>query len=49
MLEKAYWYTGNAYFHLDQLSSAQNYIEKAYELNGAYRRVTQSYLNALSD
>ena len=49
MLEKAYWYTGNAYFHLDQLTSARNFIEKAYDLNGAYRRVTQSYLNALSD
>lgn len=49
MLEKAYWYTGNAYFHLDQLSTARSYIEKAYDLNGAYRRVTQSYLNALSD
>ncbi len=49
MLEKAYWYTGNAYFHMDQLSEARNYIEKAYDLNGAYRRVSKSYLNALSE
>ncbi len=49
MLEKAYWYIGNAYFHLDQLVDARTNIEKAYELNGAYRRVAQSYLNALSD
>ncbi|WP_440999652.1 tetratricopeptide repeat protein [Fodinibius sp. SL11] len=49
MLEKAYWYIGNAYFHLDQLVDAKTNIEKAYELNGAYRRVAQSYLNALSE
>ena len=49
MLEKAYWYIGNAHFHLDQLVDAKMNIEKAYELNGAYRRVAQSYLNALSD
>jgi tetratricopeptide (TPR) repeat protein len=49
MLEKAYWYIGNAYFHLDQLVDAKTNIEKAHELNGAYRRVAQSYLNALSE
>lgn len=49
MLEKAYWYIGNAHFHLDQLVDAEMNIEKAYELNGAYRRVAKSYLTALSD
>ena len=49
MLEKAYWYIGNAHFHLDHLVDAKMNIKKAYELNGAYRRVAQSYLNALSD
>jgi len=49
MLEKAYWYMGNAHFHMDQLVEARSNIEKAYELNGAYRRVSQSYLNALSE
>lgn len=48
MLEKTYWYIGNAYFHLDQLDNARTNIEKAYELNGAYRRVSKSYLDALS-
>ncbi len=47
-LEKAYWYLGNAYFQLDQLDKARSAIEKAFNLNGAYRRVAQSYLNALS-
>lgn len=49
MLEKAYWYIGNAYFHQDKLAEAQTNIEKAYELNGAYRRVAKSYLDALSE
>lgn len=48
-LEKAYWYKGNAHFQLDQLADAKANIEKAYELNGAYRRVAERYLNALSD
>ncbi len=49
MLEKAYWYTGNAYFHMDKLTEARANIEEAYKLNGAYRRVAKSYLNALAD
>ncbi|NGP88384.1 tetratricopeptide repeat protein [Fodinibius halophilus] len=49
MLEKAYWYMGNAYFHMDKLVKARIHIEKAYDLNGAYRRVSKSYLDALSD
>jgi tetratricopeptide (TPR) repeat protein len=47
-LEKAYWYMGNAYFQLEQLDKARTSIENAYELNGAYRRVAQSYLKALA-
>jgi len=47
-LEKAYWYVGNAYFHLDQLTEARKNIKDAYDLNGAYRRVAKSYLQALS-
>lgn len=47
-VEKAYWYLGNAYFQLDQMDKARVNIEKAYKLNGAYRRVAQSYLNALA-
>jgi len=47
-LEKAYWYVGNAYFHQDQLTKARENIKNAYELNGAYRRVAKSYLEALS-
>lgn len=47
MLEKAYWYVGNAHFQLDHLTEARTNIKKAYELDGAYRRVTQSYLKAL--
>lgn len=49
MVEKAYWYIGNAYFHMDKLAEAQKNIKEAYELNGAYRRVAKSYLDALSE
>lgn len=48
ILEKAYWYLGNAYFQLDELDKAKQNIENAYALNGEYRRVAQSYLNAFS-
>lgn len=48
VLEKAYWYLGNAYFQLDKLTLAQENIEEAYDLNGAYRRVAKSYLDALA-
>lgn len=47
-VEKAYWYLGNAYFQMDKLDEARANIQQAYELNGAYRRVAQSYLNALA-
>lgn len=46
--EKGYWYLGNAYFQLNQLDKAQQAIQNAFELNGAYRRVAKHYLNALA-
>ncbi len=46
-LEKAYWYRGNAYLQQDSVSEARADIQKAYELNGAYRRVAERYLDAL--
>lgn len=49
VLEKAYWYLGNAYFQMDRLDEAYDAIERAYELDGAYRRVAASYLDALGD
>lgn len=48
MKERAYWFLGNAYFQLNKLDEAQVAIQKAYDLNGAYRRVARSYLDALS-
>ena len=47
ILEKGYWYLGNTYFQLDQLSEAQDAFQKAYDLNGNYSRVAKSYLEAL--
>ncbi len=46
--ERGYWYLGNAYFQLNQLDKAQQAIQNAYELNGAYRRVAKHYLDALA-
>ena len=37
------------YFHNDQLSKAQADIQRTYDFNGAYRRVAERYLNALSE
>lgn len=46
--ERNYWYLGNAYFQINMLDEARVALEKAFELNGAYSRVAQSYLRALS-
>lgn len=46
--ERNYWYLGNAYFQVNMLDEAKFALEKAFELNGAYSRVAQSYLRALS-
>ncbi len=48
LLERNYWYLGNAYFQINQLDEAKVALEKAFQLNGAYSRVAQSYLRALS-
>ena len=46
--ERNYWYLGNAYFQINKLDDAKFALEQAFELNGAYSRVAQSYLRALS-
>jgi len=46
--ERAYWYLGNTYFQLNKMEEARGAFQKAYELNGAYSRVAQSYLRALA-
>ena len=46
--ERAYWYLGNTFFQLNKLEEARAAFQEAYELNGAYSRVAQSYLRALA-
>lgn len=46
--ERAYWYLGNTYFQLNNLENARQAFQKAYELNGAYSRIAESYLRALA-
>jgi len=48
-LEKGYWFLGNTYFQMGRLNDARKAIRNAYDLNGAYRRVAKSYLDALSE
>lgn len=49
VLEKGYWFLGNAYFQLDQLPEAQEAFQKAYSLDGSYSRVAKSYIDALEN
>lgn len=46
--ERAFWYLGNTYFQLNKIDEAKEAFAKAYDLNGAYSRVANSYLKALS-
>lgn len=48
-LEKAYWFLGNSYFQQGETVAARKAIRKAYELDGAYRRVAGTYLNAMAN
>lgn len=48
-LEKAYWFLGNSYFQRGNMVDAREAIRKAYELDGAYRRVAGTYLNAMAN
>lgn len=47
--ERNYWYLGNTYFQMNRIADARRVLEQAYELNGSYSRVAQSYLRALSE
>ncbi|HLR32270.1 MAG TPA: hypothetical protein VK074_07265, partial [Fodinibius sp.] len=46
MLEKAHWYRGNAYLQIERITKAERDIKRAYDYNGAYRRVAGHYLEA---
>jgi tetratricopeptide (TPR) repeat protein len=46
--EQNYWYLGNAYFQLNRIEEARSTLEKAYQLNGAYSRVAERYIQALA-
>lgn len=48
-LEKGYWFLGNTYFQLDRLEEAEIAFRNAHELNGAYSRVSKTYMDALGN
>ena len=47
-LEKGYFYLGNAYFQIDKTEKAKEAFQKAFDLNGQYRRVARSYLDVIT-
>lgn len=46
-LEKGYWFLGNTYFQLDMLAEAEGAFQNAYDLDGAYSRISRTYVEAL--
>ncbi|MEX2600164.1 MAG: tetratricopeptide repeat protein [Balneolaceae bacterium] len=46
--ERALWFLGNTHFQLNEMDEARTAFRMAYELNGAYSRIAQSYLRALT-
>ncbi|WP_069130376.1 tetratricopeptide repeat protein [Rhodohalobacter halophilus] len=46
--EQNYWYLGNTYFQLNRIEEARSTLEKAYQLNGAYSRIAERYIEALA-
>jgi len=48
VIEKAYWYLGNSYFQQNRMNEALEAFRKANDLNGAYSRITESYIKALN-
>ncbi len=45
--EQVHWFLGNAYLQLDEEELAQKHIHETYDLNGAYRRLAERYLDQL--
>jgi len=43
--EKVHWFLGNTYLQLEEEGKAQQHIKKTYELNGAYRRLAERYMD----
>lgn len=45
--EKAYWYLGNAYMHINKLQEARDAIHEAYTMKGIYRQPAYRILQKL--
>ncbi|MDX1592429.1 MAG: tetratricopeptide repeat protein, partial [Balneolaceae bacterium] len=47
--EKAYWYLGNSYVHLNRLTEGREAIIRAYRMNGIYQNPAQRLLKKLNE
>ncbi|MFU8811727.1 MAG: tetratricopeptide repeat protein [Balneolaceae bacterium] len=46
--ERVYWYLGNAHFQMNNIPQAVAALQVTFDFNGAYSRIAQSYLKALT-
>jgi tetratricopeptide (TPR) repeat protein len=49
ILEKVYWYLANTQIQLDNLTDAEESLQKALDIDGQYSRVAERYLNAIGN
>ncbi len=49
ILEKGYWYLANTQIQLDNLSDAEESLQRTLDIDGQYSRVAERYLNAISN
>lgn len=49
ILEKGYWYLANTQIQLDNLTDAEESLQRTLDIDGQYSRVAERYLNAISN
>lgn len=47
--EKAHWYLGNSYIHLDSIDKAQVALQKVYAMDGIYKKQAKRLLDKIED
>lgn len=49
ILEKGFWYLANTQIQLDNLTDAEESLQKTLSMNGQFSRVAKRYLNAINN